>query len=204
MRTPDMGTILVTGLGEAEGSRGAAAALACAAATPDDASLFVDLGGRAPRPTLLSSVGARALEARVRGLDGVGASAVAARGHFCHLALSADRVGLENAAAAVALAQAPNLVVLHLPERLLPIALTEGIIRPTGALLRADLHRDRMLVASAVRQLVAAGVVVSVLKTRLNWIAERRAYFGALPPGAFDGLPASVTSRLLHPRRAGI
>lgn len=204
MRTPDTRTILVTGLGEAEGSRGAAAALACAAATHDDASLFVDLGGWAPRPALISSVAARALEARVREVNGLRASAIAARGYFCHLTASADQVGLEEVAAAAALAQAPKLVVLHLPERLLSLAVNGGIIRPTGVLLRADLHRDRLLAASAVREIGSAGLVISVLKTRLNWIAERRAYFGALPPDASDGLPASVIRRLLHPRRAEI
>jgi hypothetical protein len=150
----------------------------------------------------MSSVAARALEARVRGVIGSDASAIAARGYFCQLAASADRVGLEEVAAALALTQAPKLVVLHLPERLIPMAANGGILRPTGVLLRADLHRDRLLAAWAVRQLASAGLAVSVLKARLNWVAERRAYFGALPPDAPDALPASVIRRLLHMRRA--
>jgi hypothetical protein len=127
-----------------------------------------------------------------------------ARGQVCLLATTADRAGLEDAAAAVVLAQAPKLVIVHLPERLLAMAVRGRIVRPAGVLLRADLHRDRLLAASAVRELGSAGVAVSVLKTRLNWVAERRAYFGALSPDASDALPASVIRRLLHPRRSVI
>jgi hypothetical protein len=202
VRASEARTILVAGLGEAEGSRGAAAALACAAASPDGAPLLVDLGGRPPRPTLISSAAASALEARVRGVAGVDASAIAARGHFCQLAASPDRGGLEEVAAAVALARAPKLVVLHLPERLLALAATGEIVWPAGALLRADLPRDCRLAAGAFRELRLAGIPVSFLKTRLSWIAERRACFGALAPDAPDALPASVIRRTLKPRRA--
>ena len=54
--------ILVVAVGGAEGSRPAAAALACAGAEPDRASLLIDLvEGRAPRPTLVASAAARSL-----------------------------------------------------------------------------------------------------------------------------------------------
>ena len=53
------GTALVTAVGDAEGSRGAAAALACAGADADLATLLVDVGGRSPRPTLIASAAAR-------------------------------------------------------------------------------------------------------------------------------------------------
>src|SRR5690349_8042627 len=142
-------TILVAAVGRAEGSFGAAAALACAAATPDDAPLLVDLGGRRARPTLISSSAANALEARMRGVAGVERSAIAARGHFCQLAASSDRAGLEEVAAAVAVTQAPKLVVLHLPGRLLAAAASGGKVPLAGALLRVDLPRARWLAAEA-------------------------------------------------------
>ena len=61
----DAATVLVTAVGAAEGARPAAAALACSGANADRATLFVDFGGRRPRPTLLTSVAARALEQRL-------------------------------------------------------------------------------------------------------------------------------------------
>jgi hypothetical protein len=56
-------TVLVTRVGAAEGSRAAAAALSCAAAAPDQASLLVDFhDGRVLRPTLVASAAARRLD----------------------------------------------------------------------------------------------------------------------------------------------
>ena len=58
--------VLVTRVGTAAGSRAAAAALACAASEPDRAALLVDLDeARAPRPSLIATAGARALEERL-------------------------------------------------------------------------------------------------------------------------------------------
>ncbi len=77
-------TVLVTAVGEAEGSRGAAAALACAGADIDLATLLVDVAGEAPRPTLLASAAAHRLEERL--VAHLPAARVAARGQVCHLA----------------------------------------------------------------------------------------------------------------------
>ena len=58
--------VLVTAVGAASGARAAAAALACAASEPDRAALLIDLdGGRAPRPSLVATSAARALEERL-------------------------------------------------------------------------------------------------------------------------------------------
>ncbi|MFN8162886.1 MAG: hypothetical protein U0R26_03470 [Solirubrobacterales bacterium] len=59
-----------------------------------------------------------------------------------------------------------------------------GAGRLFGALLRADIESERALLALVVRDLIAHGLTVSVLKRRLGWVAERRALFGALPPDA--------------------
>lgn len=187
-------TVLVTAVGEAEGSRGAAAALACAGADLDVAALLVDVGGRAPRPTLLASAAARALEEHLAAhLPQV---RVAARGQVCHLAVPPDRDGLDVASAAVTVGRG-DLAVIHLPPELLQAAARgESGLRPSGALLRADLQRDRALVAIAARGLILQGLALSVLKGRLNWVAERRALFGAPSPGCTGGLPDRVVRRL--------
>lgn len=185
--------VLVTGVGRAEGARGAAAALACAGAELDAPSLLVDVGGRRPRPALLASAAAQKLEERL------GAHLpeleVAARGQVCHLAVPADAEGLDSAAAAVTVARGAT-AVLHLPPELLEPALEVDALRVSGVLLRADLSEDRPLIALAVRGLIGEGVGVAVLKQRLSWVAERRALFGALPPGAPGGLSERLARRL--------
>ncbi len=103
-------TVLVTAVGVAEGSRAAAAALACAAAGVDRASLLIDVGGRPPRPTLLASAAARALEERLAAH--LPRERVAARGQVCHLAVAADGDGLDAAAAAATVARG-SLVAVH-------------------------------------------------------------------------------------------
>jgi len=187
--------VLVGAVGEAEGTREAAAALACAGSDLDVAALLVDVGGRPPRPTLLASAAAQALEERLAAH--LPQARVAARGQVCHLAVPTDSEGLEAASAAVTAArQVP--AVLHLPPALLQAVVGgESGIRPTAALLRADLAEDRSLVALVVRDLVARGLAVGVLKRRLNWVSERRALFGALPAGSPGGLPDRLVRRLL-------
>jgi hypothetical protein len=186
--------VLVTAVGEAEGSRGAAAALACAAADVDSATLLVDVGGRTPRPTLIASAAARQLEERLRAhLPEAG---VASRGQVCHLAVPADAEGLEAASAAATVARESG-TVLYLPPELLHEALAAPGWRPSGVLLRADLGSDRAVVALAVRDLIACGIPAVVLKRRLTWVAERRALFGVLPAGAPGGIPERLARRLL-------
>jgi hypothetical protein len=193
--TADAPTILVTAVGEAEGSRGAAAALACAGADVDVATLLVDCGGRAPRPTLLASSASRSLEERLAGH--LPQARVAARGQVCQLAVAADTAGLEAASAAVTVARGA-LAVLHLPPPLLRLALDERLgPEPSGVMLRAALASERPLLALVVRDLMARGLAVAVLKQRLSWVAERRALFGTLAADASAGLPPQLLRRVL-------
>ena len=191
----DAPTVLVTGVGGAEGSRGAAAALACAGADADLATLLVDVGGRAPRPTLLASAAARQLEERLTAH--LPQAAVAARGQVCHLGVAAEPEGLEAAAAAVTVARGA-LAVVHLPPPMLRLLLDDGGgPRPSAVLLRADVAADRALLALVVRELMGRDLTVAVLKRRLSWVAERRALFGALAPEAPGSIPPRLTQRLL-------
>ncbi len=190
----DAPTVLVTAVGEAEGARGAAAALACAGADIDRAALLVDLGGRAPRPTLIATTPARTLEERLAvHLPGL---RVAARGQVCHLAAPADEDGFAAAAAAVTVARG-MLAVIHVPASALQALLAaEPGPRPSGVLLRADVGGERPLLSLVVRDLVAAGIDVGVLKRRLSWVDERRALFGILRSER-PGLPPRLQRRLL-------
>ena len=185
---PQEPTVVVTAIGGAEGSRPAAAALACAGADRGTAPLLVDLGGRAPRPTLVASAAARALEERLVGH--LPAARVAARGQVCHLAASADADGFAAAAAAVTVARGALAVVHVPPGELQPLLVDSSAPRFSGALLRADLGSDRALLALVVRDLLGRGLAVAVLKHRLGWVTERRALFGALGP---DGNHLSPT-----------
>lgn len=188
-------TVLVTAVGAAEGSRGAAAALATAGADADLATVLIDFGGRAPRPTLLASAAARRLEERLAAH--LPEARVAARGQVCHLAAPADgEEGFEVASAAAVAADA--LTVLHLPPALLQ-PLLAGVCgaKVTGAMLRADVGADRALLALAVRDLLDRDLDVAVLKHRLGWVAERRALFGSLAPGAAGGMPPRLLAKLL-------
>lgn len=197
LRNPlgDGPTVLVAAVGEAEGSRAAAAALACAGADVEEATLLVDVGGRAPRPTLLASAAAQRLEERLAAH--LPQARPAARGQVCHLAVAADAEGLRVAAAAVAVARG-SLAAFHVPPPLFRAALAaDSGVRPTGVLLRADLAVERPLLALVVRDLLDRCLDVAVLKSRLGWVSERRALFGALPPGQGGGLPDYVLRQLI-------
>jgi hypothetical protein len=186
--------VLVAAVGEAEGSSGAAAALACAGADPDTATLLVDLGGRTPRPTLIASAAAQKLEERLRAH--LPEARVAARGQVCHLALAADDDGLAAAGAAIDVMRG-SLAVLHLPPQMLQGAVAETGLRASGVLLRADLPGDRALVALTARDLLGRGLAVGVLKRRLGWVAERRALFGVLGAGALTWAAIATTANLI-------
>lgn len=193
------GRVLVaSAVGGADGSRGAAAALACARAEVDAATLLVDAGGSSPRPTLIASTAAQRLEERLAAH--LPDHRVAARGQVCHLAVPAEVEGLEAAAAAATVVR-DGLTVLHVPPGLLQPALGSPNLRPSGVLLRANLDEDRPLVGLVVRDLLGSGFAVSVLKHRLSWVAERRALFGVLPPGGSGGLPERLVRRLCGPPR---
>jgi hypothetical protein len=194
----DAPTVAVTRVGNAEGCRGAAAALACAGADADLATLLVEVGGRQPRPTLLASAAAQRLEERLAAH--LPQARIAARGQVCHLAVPAEPEGFEAASAAVTVARGA-LAVLHLPPALLQPLLGDGRgPQVSGVLLRADIAADRPLLALAVRDLLARDLAVAVLKRRLSWVAERRALFGALAPDAFAGLPPRPFRNLLSER----
>jgi len=190
--------LVVSAVGEAHGSCAAAAALACARAEVDAATLLVDAGGRVPRPTLIASAAAQKLEERLTAH--LSDHRAAARGQVCHLSVPAEVEGLAAAAAAAAVAR-DGLTVLHVPPRLLQPALASPDLRPSGVLLRANLREDRSLVGLVVRDLLGSGLAVGVLKRRLNWVAERRALFGVLPPGGPGGLPERLVRRLCGPPR---
>jgi hypothetical protein len=192
---PRHGTVvLVTSIGGAEGSRGAAAALSCAGSGIETAALLVDVGGRAPRPTLIASSSAHRLEERLAAR--LPTLRPAARGEVCHLSVAADEDGLAASGTAVTVARGDLAVVLVAPDLLQPLLDLPGAPRPDAALLRADLGGDRPLVALTVADLRERGLRVAVLKRRLGWVAERRAGFGALG-GDSGGLPESLLRRLL-------
>lgn len=192
---PRHGTVvLVTAVGGAEGSRGAAAALSCAGAAVGAAALLVDVGGRVPRPTLIAAAAAHQLEERLSAR--LPALRPAARGEVCHLSVAADEDGLAAAGTAVTVARG-GLAVVHAPPELLqPVLEVPGAPRLDAVLLRADLAEARPLVALAVDDLFERGLRVAVLKRRLGWVAERRAGFGVLGSDS-GGLPESLLRRLL-------
>lgn len=174
--------VLVSRVRAAKGSRAAAAALACAASESDAAALLVDLDeGRVPRATLIATVGARGLEERLAAH--LPDAAIASRGRICLLKLPPEREAIETLAAALPLAR-ESAAVVHLPPALLLAVLGAPRIRATGVLLRADLGEDRALTALAVRDLMAAGPRVAVLKRPLGLLAGAAAQLGALPSGA--------------------
>jgi len=171
--------VIVTQVGAATGSRAAAAALACAASDPDRAALLVDLKeGRAARSTFVATAGARTLEERVAAH--LPDAALASRGCFCQLTLSPDPEGLDSVAAVLPLARESGAIV-HLPPPLLRPLLAEPRIRPTGAVLRADLEDDRSLTALAVRDLIDFDLRAAVAKRPLGRLAAGAAQLGALP-----------------------
>ncbi len=185
--------VLVARVGTAAGSRAAAAALACAASEPDRAALLIDLNeGRAPRPSLLATAGARALEERLAAH--LPDAAVASRGRICQMTLSPE-LDVEPIAAALPLVRA-SVAVVHLPPTLLRPLLEDPRLRPTAALLRADLSEERALTALAARDLIERGLRVAVLKRPLGWRSARAALQGLAPRG--NGLlPARQVERLL-------
>jgi hypothetical protein len=187
--------VLVAAVGEASGSKAAAAALACAGSEPDRPGLLIDIGGRAPRPTLVASTGARKLEERLA--VHLPQLRAASRGQTCHLAVGDDEDAFECVRAALPLVR-DSVAVVHLSPARLRQALAETGLRPTGAMLRADLGADRSLTALAVRDLIDRGLRAKVLKRPLAWVPARRALFGVLPPTAPGGLPSALLDSLLE------
>ncbi|HEX5763018.1 MAG TPA: hypothetical protein VFY04_07845 [Solirubrobacterales bacterium] len=189
--------VLVTAVGQAGGARAVAAALACAGADAERASLLIEVdSARRTRPTVVATTAARTMEERLAAhLPEVG---VAARGRICQLALSDNgderRASIDQIAAALPLAR-EALAVLRLPPARFQEAIAEPRIRPSGTLLRADLAVDHALTALAVGDLMKRGVEVVVAKRPLPRLAGYIALLGALPAGS-SALPACA-GRLL-------
>lgn len=190
---PEMPVVLVTTVGGASGARAAAAALACFASEPDRAALLIDLGeGRPPRPSLIATAGARSLEERLRAH--LPDARIASRGQICQLSLPPEPEGIEQIAAATPLVR-ESAAVIHLPPPLVRPALDEPRIRVTAVLLRADLAEARALTALTVRDLLAQGLRVAVLKHPLGWLSARAALLGAIPSGV-EALPIRMRQQL--------
>jgi hypothetical protein len=184
--------ILVTAVGGASGSKAAAAALACTGSEPDRPGLLIDVGGRAPRPTLVASVAARQLEERLA--VHLPQLRAASRGQTCHLAVGDDPGAFESIRSALPLVR-ESAAAVHLPPARLREALGKAGIPVTGVLLRADLDADRALTALAVRDLLGHGLCVKILKRPLSWAPARRALFGFPPSVA--GSPVSPLAAVL-------
>lgn len=187
--------ILVTAVGRATGSRAAAAALACAGSEPDRPALLVDVAGAGPRPALFASPGARRLEERLAAHRPD--LPVASRGQICHVAFGdGDSAGEEALRSVLPLACDSLAVVLSPADEAHEVVGALGA-ELFGALLRADLSRDRALTALAAADLIGRGVAVRVLAKPLAWIPARRALFGTLPAAAPGGLPPRLREHLL-------
>lgn len=184
--------IFATAVGAASGSKAAAAALACAGSEPDRPGLLIDVGGRPPRPTLVASTGARELEERLA--VHLPRLRAASRGQTCHLAVPDDPAAFESVRAALPLVR-DSVAVIHLSAARLQDALADTCLRPSGAMLRADLDQDRALTALVVRELVDRGLRTKVLRAPPAWVPARRALFGVLPPAA----PGSLSPYLAEP-----
>jgi hypothetical protein len=187
--------ILVAAVGAADGSRAAAAALACAASESDRPGLLIDIAGRPPRPTLVASSGARELEERLT--VHLPELRAASRGGTCHLAVPGDAKGLERLSAALPLVR-EGVAVLHVPQALFQDVLQSQGVEPSAVLLRADLVTDRSLLALTVRDLCERDLAVRVLKRPLAWVPARRALFGVLPAEAPGALPMRLRRTLLE------
>jgi hypothetical protein len=186
--------VLVTRVGAAEGSRTAAAALACAGSEPDRAGLLVDLDAqRRPRPSLVATAAARRLEERLAAH--LPEAAVASRGCTCHLTLATGSEPTGLLPSALALVR-DSTAVVHLPPSLLQPALEQRDIGARAVLLRADPKADRSLTALAASDLIERRLRVAVLKRQPGWAAGRAALFGVLPSGDL-ALPSRVVGRVL-------
>lgn len=129
-------------------------------------------------PTMLASDAARRLE---RSLGDAGIRA-AARGRLCWVSLPGDDP-LPAVGAVVAAAGGSGAAVAHLPAAVWPAALCSSDLAVTGALLRADLPRQRSLAALAVHELRAAGVRARIATRAPGPVASRRVASGLDPGG---------------------
>jgi hypothetical protein len=190
--------ILVAGAPGAGPPLPVAAAIAVESALAADQSVLLAEAAAQPRrrpATLLAAPRARELEASLREAG----FAATARGHFCHLAVSADGEGLAVLEAAGALAE-EAIAVVELPPALWAEALRLPDPRPRAAVLLAELPRDRSLAALACGELVHEGIAARVLARPLPPLAARRAVAGIRPGGRMGRTVARLVAGL---RRVG-
>ena len=144
------------------------------------------------RASLLAAPPARALEEELRaaGLAGT------ARGHLCHLPVTADEAGLRELPAAASAAGA-ELVVLHLPPELWTAALDQEPLGALAGLVLVELPADRFLAALATAELGARGVRARIATSPLPALAARRALAGIRAGGTPGSRLARLTAGLL-------
>jgi hypothetical protein len=189
--------LLVSAVGEAQGSAAAAAGLAVAAAGDEGSALMIEMGAARPRrPTLLATAAACELEERLRG--SVPGLEIGARGRICHaLVRDVSAVGAaDDLAVGELVAGLPAGVpcVAHAPAAHFR-ALLAGQPVARAALLRADLEEERAVTALTVRDLVRRGMRVAVMRRPLGWLAARRALAGS-PAGTDHARLRRLASRL--------
>lgn len=104
--------------------------------------------------------------------------------------------GARAAAAALGAERAP--AVLHVGMAAMGALLEDPLAaRCCAALLRGDADGDRALRALVVLELLERGMVVALARRRLDWVRERRALFGSLPPAR----PRLAATRAAVPAR---
>ncbi len=190
--------VLATSLGEAKGGLAVAAAVGVVLSSERPAVLLGELGASDRRPpTMLAAARARELEDALRA---EGFDRAAARGRLCWLCLEPATDALDEMRRAVDALPHRALAIAHLPAGLWRAALSGAVPPPAGALLRADLARDRSLAAMSVIELRAAGVPVRVAPRAPGRIASRRALAG-LEAGGAASRRASRLARGLMTRR---
>ena len=178
--------VVATEVGACADGAACAAALAVACATEG-----ADPGGRgvvfaeaspAPRrrPTLLSS---SIVRERERALRDVGFAA-AARGRLCWVGLPEGDDANESLPGVAAVCGSGTTIVAHLPAHEWRSVLDSPNVPVDGALIRADLARDRLLVGLAVDDLQRRRIGVRVVTSPLGVVGARRALAGLDPGGA--------------------
>jgi len=184
--------ILATSLGEAKGGLAVAAAVAVALGRRHPSVLLAELGADGTRgPTMLAAGSARELEDALRheGFD-----RVAARGRLCWLGLSEDEEPLGDVKRVTDVLPDEGVAVVHMPPHLWRVAIDGDLPEPAGALLRADLPRDRSLTALTAIELRSRRIPVRVASRPLGRVAARRAVAGLEPGGAASRRLARLAS----------
>jgi hypothetical protein len=185
--------ILVTGSNR-RGSLALAAAVAAEAAPlTGGETLLVEVAdrGHRRRPTLLAAAGARRVEDSLRS----GGHAAAARGHYCHVQLSSERL---DAALALVSQSGAELSVFELSGHLWVPALDLPELGAVGGLLQVSLPRDRSLAALAVGELSERGLLSKVTTRPLSPLAARRALAGIRPGGRASEYAGRAVRSLLR------